>query len=283
MSDEIQAQQLKSQPEIAVTDQSVDALGSRSPSRAGAQAPLGTSYPSRSDTDLASAPDHARIKRKYQRRKPRETDLRCKTMASSIHPVDYEQGRTAFNRSWEIGLGLDTAVTLRPAVFRTMTPEAREQEIRLFLKRIRSFYADNEDMPALAYLLTREAEFNDKDGASEHAHLLIHTGSPEAKRKLKSYLRRRYTAIEAKVKSASPKRVRLANGTFGDASTYSLKAVAAPYAATYEVPHRFSGPVYGARVFWSGNINPVQPRIRVPRATSKNRADQRSKSAPSAV
>ena len=283
MSDEIQAQEPKSQPKFIVEDQLLDVIGSGAPSRAGAQAHLGTGYPSQSDPSGDTDQTHVRIKKTYQRRKPREADLRCKAMASSIHPIDYEQGRTAFNRSWEIGLGLDTAVTLRPAAFHTMSPEAREQEIRLFLKRIRSFYADNEDMPALAYLLTREAEFSDNEGASEHAHLLIHTGKPEAKRKLKSYLRKRYTAIEAKVKPASPNRVRLADGKFGDASTYSLKAVAAPYAATYELPHRFSGPVYGARVFWSANINPVQPRIRVPRAKSKSRTNQGSKATQSAV
>lgn len=256
--------------EIVVVDQHLAVSEAVAPSRAPALALLGTSSPQIIPPANDDIPGAAAMKRSYKRRKPREADLRCRTMISSIHPVDYDQGRIAFNRSWEIGLGLDTAVTLRPAAFQGMTPEDRDREVRLFLKRIRSFYADNDDMPPLAYLLTREAEYSDASGNSEHVHLLIHTSTQTVKRKLKRYLHRRYSKIEAKVKTASPERVRLPDGQIGDASTYSLKSVSAHYAEANNLPHRFSGPVYGARVFWSENINPVQPRIRIPRSKAKN-------------
>ncbi len=271
VSDDFEAQGSREPSEIVVSDQYLDAPMAASPSRGRAQAPLGIGSGPTSPASNDDAPGAVAVKRSYQRRKPREADLRCSTMVSSIHPADYDQGRIAFNRSWEIGLGLDTAVTLRPAAFQDMTPEDRNREVRLFLKRIRSFYADNDDMPPLAYLLTREAEYGDVDGGSEHVHLLIHTNTTKARRKLKRYLHRRYSTIEAKVKTASPERVRLPNGQIGDASTYSLKSVAAPYAEANDFPHRFSGPVYGAKVFWSENINPVRPRIRVPRLRTKIR------------
>jgi hypothetical protein len=269
VSDEFEAQAPQAPLEIVVVDQHLDAPEAVSPSRAPARALLGIGVPPSIPASNDDVPGAVAVKRSYQRRKPREADLRCRTMVSSIHPVDYDQGRIAFNRSWEIGLGLDTAVTLRPAAFQSMSPEDRDREVRLFLKRIRSFYADNDDMPPLAYLLTREAEYGDADGRSEHVHLLIHTSDPKVKRKLRRYLHRRYSTVEAKVKAASPERVRLPDGRIGDASTYSLKAVSAPYAEAYDLPHRFSGPVYGARVFWSENINPVRPRIRIPRSQSR--------------
>lgn len=277
MSDEFEAQRLLTPPEIVVVDQPLAIREASSPSRGRAQALLGKNYPHSPQSDNDDNPGRTEIKRAYRRRKPRETDLRCRTMVSSIHPIDYEQGRIAFNRSWEIGLGLDAAVTLRPAAFQSMTPADRDREVRLFLKRIRSFYADNDDMPPLAYLLTREATFGDEAGASEHVHLLIHTGNGKVKRKLRRYLRQRYSDIEAKVKTATPDRVSLPKGQIGDASTYSLKAVAAPYAKEYNLPHRFSGPIYGARVFWSENINPMRPRIRVPRPKPKSQTGRSAK------
>ncbi|WP_132250475.1 hypothetical protein [Methylobacterium segetis] len=265
MSDASRADEVHHPINIAVEDQHLGRCEVRSPSRAGARAPLGIShfsFPQTANDDLeGSVP----VKRTYERHKPREADLRCKTTLTSIHPLDYEQARIAFNRSWEIGLGLDTAVTLRPAAFRTMTPEERDRQTALFLKRTRSFYAANDDMPELAYLMTREADYGDEAGISEHIHLLIHCGTKRGRSRLKSYLHGRYTTIEAKVKVASPDRVRLPGGEIGDASTYSLKAVSARYAHKYGFPHRFSGPVYGARVFWSTNLNPVRPLFRVPK------------------
>lgn len=269
MSDEFVAQDHQAPLEIVVVDQHLAVPEAAVPSRAPARALLGTSSPSVIPPANDDVPGAVAVKRSYKRHKPQEADLRCRTMVSSIHPEDYDQGRIAFNHSWDIGLGLDTAVTLRPAAFQGLTPEDRDREVRLFLKRIRSFYADNDDMPPLAYLLTREAEYGDADGGSEHVHLLIHTRTPKVKRKLKRYLHRRYSTIEAKVKTASPERVRLPEGQIGDASTYSLKSVSAHYAEANNLPHRFSGPVYGAKVFWSENINPVRPRIRVPRPRTR--------------
>lgn len=283
VSDPIEAQEIPTPSGIALSDEVPAGIEDAFSSRAGAWTPLGISSPQ----PLQAANDNAlgvvAVRRTYQRRKPRKSDLRCRTTLASIHPVDYDQARIAFNRSWGIGLGLDAAVTLRPAVFQTMTFEERDREVRRFLKRIRSFYADNDDMPPLAYLLTREAEYGDVEGCSEHVHLLIHTGTGKVKRKLRRYLLQRYTEIEVKVATASPDRVRLRGGEIGDASTYSLKAVDAAYAKKHELPHRFSGPVYGARVFWSKNLNPARPRIRVPRPKAKGQIGRPSEAQPKAA
>lgn len=214
------------------------------------------------------------VKRKNTRRKRWEADLRTNTTTKSICWDDYWEGRKAWRWSWELGLGLDCMVTIRPRIFQTLNEVERYERTQRWMRQMREFYRDNDnDLPPYAYVLSREATAS--DGTGEHIHWLVPTAGRQDL--VETYLKRKFpekreVIIEVAYRGSN----RLKDGKIGDAATYLLKAACkSARDSRPNTPFRLSGPVYGPRVFWSQNLNPTRPRYRVPAPKrQKGRAEQ---------
>lgn len=203
------------------------------------------------------------VKRKNTRSKLGKADLRTNTMTRSICWDDYWEGRAAWHHAWKIGLGLDCMVTIRPRIFQALEAVQRYEQTQAWMRQMRQFYRDNDnELPAYAYLLSREA--TGSDGTGEHIHWLLPTAGRQDL--VEMYLERKLPADrEVVVEAAHQWPHILENGKVGNAGTYLLKAACKSVRDRRpNTPFRLSGPVYGQRVFWSTNLNPKRPRYRVP-------------------
>ncbi|TXN42361.1 hypothetical protein [Methylobacterium sp. WL7] len=268
---------------ISLSTEALGPIGAELPSRGRARGRnLGTAPPI--DSTLSETPHNPcgpaanddaadgpiRVKRTYQRRKPRREDRRYNTTSITILPQVYDQARTAFANATSRGLPLDTMVTLRPVIFEGLTPQERYVWTKKRVNAMRQLFADNDDLPEFAALWSRESTrvrtawpYGAK---GEHLHMLVHTAG--AREPLRKALHKTFTQREAFVDPADDVVHRLNNGQLGDASTYILKAVHQNVWRTYEAtPHRPSGEIYGPRVGWTRNILDELPVRRPGRRT----------------
>lgn len=257
--------------ENVVQDQSLTATVSRGRARErfpGILGPHADALPELPQIEVPQAANDDReglvaVKRRNTRHKRWDADLRTNTTTKSICWDDYWEGREAWRQSWEIGLGLDCMVTIRPRIFQSIGEIERYERTQHWMRQMREFYrANDNELPPYAYVLSRETTASDSTG--EHIHWLVPTAGRQDL--VKVYLERKFPEQrEVVVEVAHRWSNRLEDGKIGNAATYLLKAACKSVRDWCpNTPFRLSGSVYGPRVFWSKNLNPVRPRYRVP-------------------
>ncbi|WP_449410485.1 hypothetical protein [Methylobacterium komagatae] len=268
--------------------QPVGAHGMTQALGAGPSAPLlGTQaltpYPSLGEHDnplgaAANDDEEPPVHKRKRRRKPARDDRRRSRTTLTISKEQYQGGRDAWYGAQIIGLPLDTFVTLRPRIFDEMTPVERHAWTRRRIRSLGQWYADNDDLPPFTALWSREskriAQGGKWTGIGEHIHMLVHAGThrDRLEKMLSKSLKLRG---EVDVRPAKQTITRLRNGWMTDASTYVLKAVnQRVWRSRPSVPHRKSGPIYGARVGWTQNLGNRKQlsENRAPRAAKPNQS-----------